>query len=204
MSRYRGPITRLSRRLGMMLFANGESKTKAFNNKNYKPGEHGQKRFRQMSEYAKQLQEKQKARFMYGISEKQCRNYYAKASKTTGVTGEAFMMLLERRADNTVFRSGLSATRTQARQIVSHGLIKINGRKAKTPSIQIKEGDVLEVVEKRKSSKLFESVASSKTKTPKWIKSDLKALKVEIVALPDKDDIEQGIDSQLITEFYSK
>ncbi|MBT7736416.1 30S ribosomal protein S4, partial [Candidatus Peregrinibacteria bacterium] len=195
MSRYRGAVVRQSRRLGLMLFGNGESKTKAFNKKKYKPGEHGQKRFSQISEYGKQLQEKQKARFMYGISEKQCRNYYKKASKNAGVTGEEFMKMLERRLDNVIYRAGFAASRPQARQMVSHSLIKINGRRVKTPSIQIKEGDKFEVIDKKKDSKLFEVVKQSKTKTPKWISADVKGLKGEVTALPDKDDIERAIDN---------
>lgn len=204
MSRYRGPVVRQSRRLGIMLFGNGESKSKAFNKKKYKPGEHGQKRFSQLSEYGKQLQEKQKARFMYGISEKQSQRYYVKASKTTGVTGEEFMKLLEKRLDNVIFQSGFASSRPQARQIVSHALVKVNGRRVKTPSIQVKVGDKYEIVEKKKDSKLFEPTKKSKYKTPKWLSVDTKALKGEVVALPDKDDIEKSIDNQLITEFYSK
>jgi len=204
MSRYRGPITRISRRLGVMLFANGESKTKAFNKKKYKPGEHGQKRFRQMSEYNKQLQEKQKARFMYGISEKQCRKYYVMASKSDEVSGIQFLKILEQRLDNVIFRAGLASTRPQARQMVSHGIIKLNGTKVKTPSILVKVGDKFEVQEKSKSSKLFEGIAKTKFKAPKWLTVDLGKLSGEVKALPEKDDLEQIIESQLITEYYSK
>lgn len=204
MSRYRGPITKLSRRLGVMLFANGESKIKAFNKKNYKPGEHGQKRFSQLSEYNKQLREKQKARFMFGISEKQSRKYYDIASKSEEITGLKYMLLLEQRLDNVVFRAGLANTRPQARQMVSHGLIRINGKRAKTPSIQVRTGDLLEVNEKHKVSPLFEVARKAKVKVPRWLKADQKALKAEIIALPGKDDVEQIIDNQLITEFYSK
>ncbi|MFH1218430.1 MAG: 30S ribosomal protein S4 [Candidatus Peregrinibacteria bacterium] len=204
MSRYTGPVTKKSRRLGVMLFFNGESKTKAFNKKRYKPGEHGQKRFSQTSEFSKQLQEKQKARFMYGISEKQCKNYYVKAAKSPEVTGVQFMKLLEQRLDNTIFRAGIAATRPQARQIVSHGLVILNKRKVKSPSIQIKIGDTFEIKNTKKDSKLFEEAKKEKYKPPKWLKVDIKGLKGEIEAMPDKDDIEQVIDSQLITEFYSK
>jgi len=204
MSRYRGPITRLSRRLGIMLFSNGESKLKAFQKKNYKPGEHGQKRFSKISEYNKQLKKKKKARFLYGISEKQSKKYYEMASKSEGITGLAYMEILERRLDNVVFRAGLADTRPQARQIVSHGLLKLNGKKVKTPSILVKEGDMFEISEKKKSSRLFEEIKKAKSKTPKWISSEPKSLKGEIKSLPDKEDIEKIIDHQLITEFYSK
>jgi small subunit ribosomal protein S4 len=204
MSRYRGAITRQSRRLGIMLFTNGESKIKAFNKKKYKPGEHGQKRFTQSSEYNRQLQEKQKARFMFGISEKQSRKYYQLAANSNEVTGLKYMKLLEQRLDNVIFRAQMAETRPQARQMVSHGLIKLNGRKVKTPSIQIKVGDIFEIDEKKKSSKLFEEIKKAKVKTPKWIKSDVKTLKGEILALPGSDDVEQAIENQLITEYYSK
>jgi small subunit ribosomal protein S4 len=204
MSRYRGPITRISRRLGLMLFTNGQSKIKAFQKKNYRPGEHGQKRFRQLSEYNKQLQEKQKARFLYGISEKQCKKYYTMASKSEEVTGIQFLKVLETRLDNVIYRSGLAETRPQARQMVSHGLFKVNGKRVKTPSILVNIRDTFEVQDRSKKSKLFENVAKSKSKSPKWIKAELGALKGEVIALPDNDDIEKSIESQLITEFYSK
>lgn len=204
MSRYRGPLTKKSRALGIMLFTNGKSKSKSFEKKPYKPGEQGQKRFGQTSEYAKQLKEKQKARNLYGISEKQSKKYYKLAAGKEGVTGVNYMVLLERRLDNAVFRAGFAATRPQARQMVSHGLIKINGHKSKTPSTLVKVGDKFEVREKSKVSKLFEEVAKSKFKSPKWIVADAKKLSGEVTALPEKDDIEQAIDNQLITEYYSK
>lgn len=204
MARYTGPITRLSRRLGVILFANGESKTKAFNKKNYKPGEHGQKRFGQISEFNKQLREKQKAKFMYGISEKQCYKYYEIASKSEEITGIQFMKLLEQRLDNVIFRAGIGMTRPQARQFVSHGLVKLNGKRVKTPSIMTKTGDTFEIIQKKKDSKAFESSKKAKFKTPKWLKVDLGLLKGEVIAALDKDDIDQTIDPQLITEFYSK
>jgi len=204
MSRYTGPVVRLSRRLGTLLFANGQSKIKAFNKKKYKPGEHGLKRFSQVSEYSKQLQEKQKARFMYGITEKQCRKYYDMASKSENITGEEFLKLLERRLDNVIFRAGLAATRPQARQIVNHGLVNLNGKKVNVPSIVINEGDSFEVREKSKGSRLFEDAKNVKYRPPKWLNVDLNNLKGQTIALPDQDDIEHVIDSQLIVEFYSK
>ncbi len=204
MSRYTGPVTKKSRRLGSILFTNGESKTKAFNKKRYRPGEHGQKHFTQLSEYNKQLQEKQKARFMYGIHEKQCKKYYQMAAKSKEVTGVQFMKLLERRLDNVIYRSGLASTRNQARQMISHGLLNLNGKKVKTPSILVEINDKFEVKASKKESPLFENVKKSKVKVPKWIKSDFKDLKGEVAGLPDDDDIERSINSQLITEFYSK
>lgn len=207
MSRYTGPLTRISRRLRVMLFSNGSSKRKAFEKKGYKPGEHGQKRFSgKKSEYKKQLEEKQKARFLYGISEKQSRKYFEKAAKTEGITGNEYLKLLERRLDNVIFRSGLATTRPQARQIVSHGLVMVNGRRVKTPSITVKEGDKFEIREKSQGSKLFEEIkaTNAKYKAPKWLKSEPSKLQGEVIAMPDKDDLEQIIQAQLITEFYSK
>ncbi|MFA6992335.1 MAG: 30S ribosomal protein S4 [Candidatus Gracilibacteria bacterium] len=204
MSRYRGPKTRLSRRLGAPLF-NGESKLKAYNKKNYKPGQHGQKHFSQLSEYGKHLFEKQKARFLYGINERQSQKYYNLATKSTQVTGIRYLQLLEQRLDNVIFRAGFANTRPQARQFVSHGLVKLNGKRVKTPSIQVKPGDTFEIREKTKSSKIFEAVkAGKKPRTPKWISADGKELKGQIISAPDKDDMEQFIDHQMITEYYSK
>ncbi|MDP2642880.1 MAG: 30S ribosomal protein S4 [Candidatus Peregrinibacteria bacterium] len=204
MSRYTGAVTRLSRRLGTMLFTNTGSKLKAFQKKGYKPGQHGQKRFSQISEYNKHLQEKQKARFMYGVGEKQFSNYFKVAVKSDEATGVKFMKLLEQRLDNVVFRAGIGSTRPQARQLVAHGLITLNGKKASVPSIQVKVGDKFEISDKKKSSKLFENIEKRAFKPAKWIKANIKTLSGEIIALPDKDDIEQAIDNQLITEFYSK
>ena len=204
MSRYTGPITRLSRKLGVMLFTNGQSKQKAFTKKNYKPGEHGQKRFAQASEFSRQLKEKQKARFLYGISESQSKKYFELATKSDEITGIKYLQLLEQRLDNTLFRAGFASTRPQARQIVSHGLVSVNGKRVKTPSIQIKTGDKLEIRDKSKSSKLFKETKKAKYKAPKWLKSELSNLKAEVTSLPDKDDIEKIINHQLITEYYSK
>jgi len=202
--RYTGPVTRLSRRLGVALFTNGESKNKAYTKKNYKPGQHGQKRFSQMSEFARQLLEKQKARFMYGISEKQSRKYYEMASKTNEVTGIRYLGFIEQRLDNVLYRSGIASTRPQGRQMVSHGLISMNGKRVNTPSILVKVGDKFEVLTKKKTSKLFEETKKAKVKAPKWMKVDLANLSGEITAIPGKDDIENIIEHQLITEYYSK
>lgn len=204
MARYTGPIVRLSRRLGVQLFSNGQSKQKAYTKKGYKPGEHGNKRFSKVSEYGKRLLEKQKARVKYGISEKQSRKYYKKASKSDEITGLKYMKLLEQRLDNVIFRSGLAHTRQQARQFVSHGLIKLNGRRVKVPSIEIKEGDKFEVRKKNQDSKTFTELQEAKTKPARWLKVDLKGLKGEVAFLPENDDIEADIDHQLITEFYSR
>lgn len=204
MSRYNGPVTRQSRRLGVMLFTHGKSKSKAYEKKGYKPGEHGQKHFGQISEFNKQLREKQKARFMYGITENQSKKYYTLACKSKEITGIEYLKLLEQRLDNVIFRAGFASTRQQGRQMVNHGLIRLNGKRVKTPSISVKIGDIFEVDEKKKSSKLFDEAKKAKYKSPKWLKADPKSLKGEVIALPDKDDIEHAIEYQIITEFYSK
>ncbi|MEK7127023.1 MAG: 30S ribosomal protein S4 [Patescibacteria group bacterium] len=204
MSRYTRPITRVSRRLGVILFPNPGSKSKSFNKKNYKPGMHGQKHFTQLSEFNKQLREKQKARFLYGITERQSKNYFKLASKSSEITGFQFLRLLEQRLDNAVFRAGFASTRPQARQMVNHGLVKLNDKKATIPSIQIRVGDKFEIKEKHKASKLFDEAKKAKYKAPKWLKSDPSSLKCEVTGIPDKDDIEQIIEHHLITEFYSK
>ncbi len=187
-----------------MLFANAASKQKAFTKKGYKPGEHGQKRSGQFSEYNRQLREKQKARFMYGINEAQSRKYYKSANKSDEITGVKYMKLLEQRLDNVIFKSGIAETRPQARQLVSHSLVMLNGKRVKTPSILVKKGDKFEIRKKSKSSKLFENTDKSKFKPPKWLDVNLKDLSGEVLTLPDKDDIEHSIENSLITEFYSK
>lgn len=204
MSRYCGPITKLSRRLGVMLFTNGESKRKAYSRKNYKPGEHGNKRFSQTSEYGKRLLEKQKARFLYGITEKQSRKYYDMANKSEEITGVKYMKILETRLDNVLYRAGLANSRPQARQIVSHGLMNLNGKRVTVPSILVKVGDKFEVRENKKDSNLFENAKAGKVKAPKWIKFDIKKMGGEVAFMPEDDDIEQIVENQLITEFYSK
>jgi len=205
MSRYTGPIVRKSRRYGAMLFSNGSSKQNAYNKRKYPPGAQGRSQFKSLSEYGKQLTEKQKARFMFGITEKQFRKYYDKATKKDGITGQELLRLLELRLDNVIFRAGLAETRRQSRQIVTHGHIVLNGTRVDIPSIQVKVGDKLEVRTKSQNSPLFAEVkATKKPKHAKWLDVDYSKLKAEITALPEDDDLEKIIDSQLIVEFYSK
>jgi small subunit ribosomal protein S4 len=188
-----------------MLFANGKSKENAFLKRKYAPGQHGRAGFKTLSEYGKQLQEKQKARFMFGLTEKQFRKYYDKATKIKGVTGKEMFRLLEGRLDNAVFRSGLAATRQQARQIVTHGHMELNGRRVDIPSIQLNIGDEFTVRPKSQKSPLFTEVKANKKATnPKWLEVNYSGLSGKVVALPEDDDLEQIIDTQLIVEFYSK
>jgi len=204
MSRYRGPLVRKARRYGVMLFNNGNSKQNAFKKRKYAPGQHGRSSFRSLSEYGKQLQEKQKARFMFGVTEKQFRKYYQKAAKAEGVTGTELLKGLERRLDNVIFRAGFAQTRRQARQLVTHGHFELNGRRVDIPSIEIKVGDKLVVRTKSQKSPLFEEVKQAKDSSVKWINADNGKLTLEVIALPGEDDIESIINPQMIVEFYSK
>lgn len=204
MSRYRGPLVRKARRYGVMLFNNGNSKQNAFKKRKYAPGQHGRSSFRSLSEYGKQLQEKQKARFMFGVTEKQFRKYYQKAAKAEGVTGTELLKGLERRLDNVIFRAGFAQTRRQARQLVTHGHFELNGRRVDIPSIEIKVGDKLVVRTKSQKSPLFEEVKQAKDASVKWINADNGKLTLEVIALPGEDDIESIINPQMIVEFYSK
>ncbi len=167
---------------------------------------HGQGRFRKKSEYANQLAAKQMARLMFGVSEKQFLRYYKKADSSPEVTGEQLLRLLELRLDNVLYRCGLGNTRAQSRQIASHGLVMRNGRRIKTPSIQVKVGDKFQIRQKSSDSALFTGLKSGKTKIkpPAWLKCDHKKLEVEVLAIPEADELEQSIDRQLIVEYYSK
>jgi small subunit ribosomal protein S4 len=205
MSRYTGPIVRKSRRYGAILFGNGKSKENAFNKKKYAPGQHGRTGFRSLSEFGKQLHEKQKARFMFGITEKQFRKYYKKADNKDGITGHNLLVLLESRIDNVIYRAGFANSRRASRQMASHGLMELNGRRINVPSIEVKVGDVITVRPKLTKSPLFTEVKETKKPVhPKWLEVDYGKLEIKVIALPDEDDLEQIIDSQLIVEFYSK
>ena len=205
MARYRGPIAKISRRLNIALT---EKAQKVLNKRPFPPGQHGPSaRRRQMSDYGMQLQEKQKARYMYGVLEKQFRNLYARAQRVPGETGAALFMLLERRLDNVVYRMGLGATRQQARQLVAHGHITVNGRKTNIPSFTVRVGEKIAVrVESRKRT-YFKTILEANEllhRAPEWMRVVHADLSAEIVALPRREDAEQGINEQLIVEFYSR
>ncbi len=208
MARYTGSKCKLCRREGEKLFLKGsrcEGQKCAITRRNYAPGQLGKNRFGKQTEYGRHLRAKQKARRIYGISESQFAEYYKKADKQSEVTGTALLKLLETRLDNVIYRAGLAESRDQARQIVSHGLIKLNGRTVDVPSITVKVGDSFEVKEGKKGSPLFEAAKKNKKfKSPKWLNVDLGNLKGEVIAMPEKDDAESNIDTQLIVEFYSK
>lgn len=204
MSRYTGPKARLVRRFGVNLF-DSPKYDKILERRPHPPGMHGKNRVGKASEYKKQLLEKQKLRFMFGITEKQLRNYYKKAISLNEASDIALMKMMERRLDNTVYRAGFAKTRAQARQMVGHGIFMLNGRRVSIPSMQIREGDVIEVREKLKASPLFLEVKEDKKfDHARWLKSEQKALKSEVVALPTEEDIDKLIEAHLIVEFYSK
>ncbi|MBU0981410.1 30S ribosomal protein S4, partial [Patescibacteria group bacterium] len=182
MSRYTKAKGRLVRRFGVNIFENPKM-DKLLEKRPHGPGQHGSARSRgKDSEYKKQLLEKQKLRFMFGITEKQLRNYYQKAAALKEATGDALLKLLERRLDNVIYRAGFAKTRAQARQMVSHGLFNLNGRRVSIPSIQVREGDTIEVREKSKASPLFADVKGEKDfDFARWLKSEQKTLKTEVV-----------------------
>ena len=161
---------------------------------------------RKVSEYGLQLKEKQKAKFIYGVLERQFRNYYEKAKTMQGVTGENLLILLERRIDNVIFRLGFANTRRQARQIVSHGHITVNGKRLDIPSALIKVGDVIEVAEKSQSNEFFKAIKETNNalSAPAWLESDQTALKGNVVRFPSRDEIDVPINEQSIIELYSR
>ena len=201
MARYRGPKTKISRKFGEPLF--GEDRT--LEKKNYPPGQHGNaKRRGKKSEYAIQLMEKQKAKYTYGILERQFRNIYDKANRGKGVTGELLLQLCESRLDNVVFRMGLSNTRDGARQLVSHKHILVNGSIVNIPSYTLRTGDKVSIREKSKSLKAVESSLRENISEYEWIKFNRERLEGEFISLPEREQIPENIKEQLIVELYSK
>jgi small subunit ribosomal protein S4 len=206
MARSLGPKCKQCRREGMKLFLKGErclTEKCAVERRSYPPGEHGRGRIKQ-SEYLLQLREKQKARRYYGILEKQFRNYYEKAAKAQGITGEALLRMLETRLDNVVYRLGFAASRAQARQIIRHGHFQVNGRRVNIPSYQVRPDDIVSLkagspVEQvvRDATDLTASVAS-------WLQADHDNLTGKVLKLPERTDIDTPVQEQLIVELYSK
>ena len=201
MARYTGPKTKISRKFGEPLF--GEDRT--LEKKNYPPGQHGNsKRRSKKSEYAIQLMEKQKAKYTYGILEKQFKNIYDKANKGKGITGELLLQLCESRLDNVVFRMGISKTRDGARQLVSHKHVTVNGSIVNIPSYTLRQGDEVSIREKSKSLKAIESSLLENSSEYDWIKFNRERLEGEFVAIPEREQIPENIKEQLIVELYSK
>jgi len=200
--RYTGPKARLCRRLGVNLFGT-EKYTKILRKRQSKPGMHGSK-FSKKSEFGHQLEEKQKARYVFGLTERQISNYFKKAASMQGDTGQNLLRLFERRLDNVIYVTQFAVTRVQARQMISHGHFKLNGHRIDTPSVLVRPGDKIELSQKLASSSLYGGLDKLKDYSPKWLKADLKKFTVDVLVIPDKDDLEKTIDSQLIVEFYSR
>jgi small subunit ribosomal protein S4 len=201
MARYTGPKTKISRKFGEPIFG----ADKSFEKKNYPPGQHGiNKRRQKKSEYAIQLMEKQKAKFLYGILEKQFRNLFEKANRSKGITGEVLLQLCESRLDNVVFRMGLSKSRRGARQLVSHEHIQVNGKVCNIASRTIKVGDVVGVREKSKSLSIIEESLSANESVYEWIAWDSNKMEGVFNNTPTREQITENIKEQLIVELYSK
>ena len=201
MARYRGPKDKKARRFGEPIF--GPSKT--LQKKNYPPGMHGKGRRRKQSEYAIQLMEKQKAKYTYGVLEKQFANLFKKASRKEGITGEVLLQLLEGRLDNIVFRLGIGPSRRSARQLVLHKHVTVNGDIVNIPSYSVKPGDVIAVRERSKSLEaITNSLAAATSKRYPWLEWDSSELSGKLIALPVRDEIPENINEQLIVELYSK
>jgi len=201
MARYRGPKQKKARRFREPIFG----PSKALERKPYGPGQHGRSRYSRKSEYAIQLEEKQKAKYTYGLLEKQFANLFHKANAKDGVTGEILLQYLESRLDNTVFRLGIARTRRQARQLVSHKHIVVNGQVVNIPSYQLKAGDVITVRPKSKNLEIIEdSLQHAPTSKYKWLEIDKKSKTGKFLNYPEMDEIPENINVQLIVELYSK
>lgn len=196
MARDMGPIIKRCRYLGIEPSVLGSSKKLGNRKRN----------MRKLSEYGVQLKEKQKVKFIYGVLEKQFRNYYKKADKMNGITGENLLQLLETRLDNVVFRLGYGRTRKEARQVVRHNLVTVNGKKANIPSIQVKVGDVIEIKETKKDLERFKQVleVTSTRIVPEWLSADHDNLKGSVVTLPKRGQLDLPVNETLIVELYSK
>lgn len=206
MARYRGPVGKISRRLGIGLTEKGQ---RILAKRPFPPGQHGPtSRRRQVSDYGLQLLEKQKARHMYGVLERQFRRVFEKAQRYPGETGSYLFILLERRLDNVVYRLGFATTRAQARQLVTHGHITVNGRKTNIPSYTVRVGETIAVRPESRRRMYFKNLVDggelNRYRAPDWLRLNPADMSGEVVALPRREDAEQGINEQLIVEFYSR
>lgn len=200
MSRYTGPAYKRSRRVGISTLENGKELVK----KPYGPGQHGNGRKGKLSNYGVQLVEKQKIRFIYGISEKQLKKTFERAAKLKGIHGENILKLLESRLDNIVYRMGLASTRSGARQFVNHGHVSINGRKVDIPSYQVKPGDVVAVRENSKDHKAMKESLEKVTKTVDYVSFDKNKLEGTYIRLPERSELSSDVNESLVVEFYNK
>ncbi len=199
MSRYTGPQWKKSRRLGFSTLETGRELSR----RPYAPGQHGQKR-KKLTEYGLQLAEKQKVRHMYGVNEKQFHNTFKRAGKMEGVTGYNFFCLLESRLDNVVYRLGFATTRRQARQLVNHGHILLNGVKTDIASCQVKVGDVVSVKERSRSLEIIKNALASQTHVPGFVEVDADKMEGKLIRLPERSELNQEINESLIVEYYNR
>jgi small subunit ribosomal protein S4 len=200
MARYRGPKQKLARRFQEPIFG----PSKSLERKPYPPGQHGQGRRRKESEYAVQLKEKQKAKYTYGLLERQFRNLFEKASRKKGVTGENLLQFLEARLDNVVFRLGFARTRRQARQLVNHGHVMVNDRVSSIPSHQLRPGDIVEIRPKSKNLPPVQEALDRSRRAFPHLEVDRDKLRGKFLDFPEREDIPENIREQLIVELYSK
>jgi len=208
MARYTGSVCRLCRREGAKLYLKGSrcyTKKCAFERRPSPPGQHGVRR-RMVGDYGLQLREKQKMRRVYGVLERQFRNYYREAEGTTGVTGEALLQRLETRLDNVVFRLGFAASRAQARQLVAHGHFAVNGTPTNVPSYAMKPGDRVEVRENRRGREAFKTVKETLKahQAPEWLSLDAAKLAGSVSSIPRRDQMPLDLSEQLVVEYYSR
>ncbi len=204
MGKYIGPKNKLSRREGVNLFDKAKN---PLSRRNYPPGVHGPKGYPRLTTYGIQLREKQKARRIYGIREKQFRNYFDKALAKEGDTGHNLLQLLESRLDNIVYRAGLADTRAQARQLVNHGFFLVNGRKVNIPSFQCRVGDVVTIKENKKEKKIIKDLTAkwkNRKEIPGWLAIDIEAGSIKVVTKPEIDESTLLFDLRSIIEFYSR
>jgi len=208
MARYTDSVCRLCRREGSKLFLKGDrcyGPKCAVTMRPTPPGEHGQARQRKQSEYGSQLREKQKARRAYGIVEKQFRRYFEDAERQKGITGENLLVLLERRLDNVVFKLGFGKSRAHARQLITHGHIRINGKKVDIPSYKVKVGEEISVRERSAESEHFKALREGTGRIiPKWLTLDAPQLKASVTQYPQREDVDLTIEEHLIVELYSR
>ncbi len=209
MATYRGPVCRLCRREGLKLYLKGERCFKescAIEKRNFPPGQHGKSRRSKISGYGLQLREKQKVRSIYGVLERQFQNYFEKASRQKGVTGENLLTMLERRLDNAVYRLGFASSRAQSRQLVGHGHILVNSSKVNIPSFQIQQGDIVSVKEKsQKVSNIAAAVEMVGGRgIPDWLELDSLNYSGKVLTLPKRDNVNLPVQERMIVEFYSK
>ena len=200
MARYIGPKSKIARRFGEPIFG----PDKVLSKKNYAPGMHGNNRRRKSSEYGIMLAEKQKAKYTYGVLERQFRNMFEKADSAPGITGEVLLQSLESRLDNIVYRLGIAPTRAAARQLVSHRHITVNGQVVNIPSYSLREGDVVAVREKSKSLEVITEAVSGSTSRYAWLEWNSATMSGKFLSKPDRADIPENIKEQLIVELYSK